>query len=109
MSVTDYTDRFIANLLAGGLVTCLTMSVVGYFNWFANGIGGLTPEVVQLCLVVLLASVTLFVLPWLWCVCARSRRTLFAETWPRAGAWQGRATGLVLGLAAAVSIIAQLR
>lgn len=95
MSVMDYTDRFIANLLAAGLATCLTMAAVGSFGWPNNAVGGISPEVVQVCLAVLLVSVVLFVLPWLWRVCTRSRHTRFAEHSPGAGASQGRATGAV--------------
>ena len=109
MSVADYTDRFIANLLIGGLATCLTMAVVGYVGWPDNDVGGMSPEVVQLFLVVLLVSVILFVLPGLWHICTRSGHPLFAERRLRGGTWQGRATGMVLGLAAGFSIIAQLR
>ncbi|APA87425.2 hypothetical protein BJG93_18125 [Paraburkholderia sprentiae WSM5005] len=109
MSLMDYTDRFVTNLLAGGLVTCWTMSVVSYFDWFDDGVAGMTPEVTQLCLVVLLTSVVLFVLPWLWRISMRAARTSRLGVQPHAGAWGGRASGAALGLVAAVSIVAQLR
>lgn len=75
MSVMDYTDRFVANLLMGGWVTCLAMSAVGYFAWLDNGVAGMQPEVAQLCLVALLVAVALFALPWLWRILTRTRYT----------------------------------
>lgn len=109
MSVLDYTDRFVTNLLAGGLVTCWTMSAVDYFDWFDQGAASIEPEIVQVCLVAMLATLLLFVLPWLWHLLGRSRRTPFDDAQGRAGACPGRMTGMAFGLFAAVSIIAQMR
>ncbi|NYH19989.1 hypothetical protein [Paraburkholderia bryophila] len=109
MSVLDYTDRFVTNLLVGALVTCWTMSAVNYFDWFDNGVAGIEPEVVQVCLVAVLVTTILFVLPWLWHALARSRCTPLGVTQGRAGACPGRVTGMAFGLFAAVSILAQMR
>lgn len=109
MSVQDYTDRFIANLLMGGLVTCLTMSALDYFNWPDDGVAGMQPDVVRACLVVGLVAMTLFVLPWLRRVLARVSRTQFADASAFAKGRPVRLTGVVFGLIAVVSIISQLR
>jgi hypothetical protein len=109
MSVQDYTDRFIANLLMGGLVTCLTMSALDYFNWLDEGVAGMQPDVARACLVVGLVAMVLFVLPWLRRVLARASHTRFADTSASARVRPVRLTGVVLGLIAVVSIISQLR
>ncbi|RZF30211.1 hypothetical protein EVC45_09405 [Paraburkholderia sp. UYCP14C] len=106
----DYTDRFVANLLVSGAVTFLTMSAVEYFDWLDDGVAGLRPDVARVCLVALVVTVILFVLPGLWHILARPRRPRFFVDPPaRAGAWRGRLTGVVFGLFAAISIISQLR
>ncbi|PQV50643.1 hypothetical protein [Paraburkholderia sp. BL21I4N1] len=109
MSVLDYTDRFVTNLLVGALVTCWTMSAVDYFDWFDDAAAGLEPEVVQVCLAAVLVTALLFVLPWLWHALARYRRAPFGVTQGCAGACPGRVTGMAFGLFAAVSILAQMR
>jgi hypothetical protein len=109
MSLMDYTDRLVPNLLVGGLVTCWTMSAVDYFDLFGDGVAGMQPEVVQLGLVALLTGAVLSVLPWLRRGPTDAARTSAFGAQPRAGAWHGRAIGVAFGLVAAVSIVAQMR
>jgi hypothetical protein len=109
MSVQHYTDRLIANLLMGGLVTCLTMSALDYFNWPDGGVAGMRPDVARACLVAALVAMALFVLPWLRRVLARASHTQFADTSTSARVRPARLTGVVFGLIAVVSIISQLR
>lgn len=109
MSVPHYADRFVANLLSAGLVTCWTMSAVDYFGWLGEGVAGMPPQVAQACLVAMLVTVVLVGLPWLRHVLARSRHTPFVDAPTRAGAWRGRLTGVAFGMIAAVSIISQSR
>lgn len=109
MDILDYSDRFIANLLVGGTLTCWAMSVVQYFDWFDDGIAGMHPEVVQVCLVAVLVTAVLLVWSWVRRVLAGSRSTPFADTPTLAGAWRARVTGMALGLFATASIIMQLR
>jgi hypothetical protein len=95
MSVEDYTDRLVENLLAGGLVTCLTMSAVEYFSWFdAEAAGaGIQPKVTQVCLIAAWVASVVIVLPWLWHILARFLHKASGDTQVLAGARRDRVTG----------------
>ena len=109
MSVTGYTDRFIANLIVSGLVTCWTMFAVAWFDPSVPGMKQSSPAI-QFGLSALLAASLLFVVPLLWGRVVGVRRTLFHDTAADLGAaLRGRAIGLVLGLFAGVTLAMQYR
>lgn len=102
MNNSYYTDRFILNLLVGGLVACSIVSNVDFLTASLSSLHRATPRI-SLALAISIVVCILFVVPFLYRR-IRPARPIFEDHDSVQVAWRGRLVGMGIGVVAGIAI-----
>jgi hypothetical protein len=102
MNNSDYADKFVFNVVVGGLIACSIVSNFDLLAAYIYSVHRATPRI-ALIMAIGMAVCVLFVVPFLYRQ-IRPDRPIFEDRESMRAAWRGRLVGMGIGVVAGIAI-----